>query len=109
MIFLDRVELFKELSLNELREYDISTAEKLIGDYYDAFSTFCNYLQNNIVEIADDEGKIYPIVDSVSCSIDDLGVRFEMKMANGQSQEVFMSKEREKEFKEERENNPDSL
>ena len=109
MIFLDRVELFKELSLNELREYDVSTAEKLIGDYYDAFSTFCNYLQNNIVEIADDEGKIYPIVDSVSCSIDDLGVRFEMKMANGQSQEVFMSKEREKEFKEERENNPDSL
>ena len=109
MIFLDRVELFKELSLNELREYDVSTAEKLIGDYYDAFSTFCNYLQNNIVEIADDEGKIYPIVDSVSCSIDDLGVRFEMKMANGQSQEVFMSKEREKEFKEEREHNPDSL
>ena len=109
MIFLDRVELFKELSLTELREYDVSTAEKLIGDYYDAFSTFCNYLQNNIVEIEDDEGKIYPIVDSVSCSIDDLGVRFEMKMANGKSQEVFMSKEREKEFKEERENNPDSL
>ena len=102
MIFLDRVELFKELSLNELKEYDVSTAEKLIGDYYDAFSTFCNYLQNNIVEIVDDEGKSYPIIDSVSCSIDDLGIRFEMKMANGQSQEVFMSKEREKEFKEER-------
>lgn len=102
MIFLDRVELFKELSLNELKEYDVSTAEKLIGDYYDAFSTFCNYLQNNIVEIVDDEGKSYPIVDSVSCSIDDLGIRFEMKMANGQSQEVFMSKERENEFKEER-------
>ena len=102
MIFLDRVELFKELSLNELKEYDVSTAEKLIGDYYDAFSTFCDFLQNNIVEVPDEEGEVHPIVDSVSCSIDDLGVRFEMKMANGKSQEVFMSKEREKQFKAER-------
>ena len=101
MIFLNRVELFKELSLNELREYDVSTAEKLIGDYYDAFSTFCDFLQRNN-NVADEKGIIHPIVDSVSCSIDNSGVHFEIKMANGQSQEVFMSREREKQFKEER-------
>ena len=108
MIFLDSVELFKELSINELKEYDISTAEKLIGDYYDAFSSFYEFLQHNIVEIPDEEGNIHPIVDSVSCSIDELGVRFEMKMTNGQSQEVFMSKEREKEYKEKRLNELES-
>lgn len=43
-----------------------------------------------------------PIVKSVSCNIGDDGVRFEMEMINGQRHEVFMSKERESEFKEQR-------
>lgn len=104
MIFLNRIDIFKELSLNELQEYDSSTAENLIGNYYDQFSEFCSFLHDNITigEVENEEGEMVPIVKSVSCNIGDDGVRFEMEMINGQRHEVFMSKERESEFKEQR-------
>lgn len=101
---MDRIELFKELSLNDLREYDSSKAENLIGPYYDQFSGFCDFLRSGIGEIYDNEkDEAIPIVQSVSCNIDQDGIRFELKMQNGIEKEVYFSKEREKEFKEQRE------
>ena len=97
---MDRVEIFKELSLNELREYDASLAENLIGDYYDAFSEFCSFLKSSNVEIQKPNGEKESVVKTVSCSINDDGVHFELRLCNGEEKEVFMSKDREKDFQE---------
>ncbi len=94
----DRVTVFKELSLNDLNNVDSIKAENLLGDYYDEFNAFCNFLQNGITEIHSTSGEVHPIVNTVSCDFSDTGVRFEMHMENGETQEVIMSKNREAKF-----------
>lgn len=96
---MDRIDIFKELSLNDLKQYDSSLAKKFLGNYYAEFSDFCAFLRSNIGELRSSDGESYPLVKTISCDFTDDGVHFSMEMLNGKTQDVFISKKLEEEFK----------
>ena len=65
---LNRLDIFQELSLNELKEYDFSKAEKIISEHYISFDKFCNYIKNDIINISD--------IKKVSCTLLDGKIMF---------------------------------
>ena len=47
---MDRVEIFGQCSINEFHEMDFAKSEKLMGDLYPKFDSFCRFLQRETSE-----------------------------------------------------------
>lgn len=85
---MDRVEIFGQCSINEFNEMDFSKSEKLMGDLYPKFDSFCRFLQRETSEGGSFEKDI---VDSVSCDIGKSDVSFHVHLHDGNTHDINFS------------------
>lgn len=83
------MQLFRDLSTDEFHNFDAAKQENLLGPYYMAFSGFCDFLQR----ATSDGGELDGLVESMSCDIQDDGIRFDLNLNTGVKREVFFSKD----------------
>lgn len=81
---MDKIEIFKDLSVKDLRTEDIDKFSTILGDYYGQFTDFCNFVQDQCGDIPGLEDHI----KGLECSIGNDGAIFSIGLDNGETKEI---------------------
>lgn len=88
---MDKIQIFKDLSVKDLREDGYDKYSAILGDYYSQFTSFCDFLQGQCKEIPGLESHI----EGMECSINDTGAEFEIHLSDGDSKTIHFVDQRE--------------
>lgn len=81
---MNKIDIFKDLSVNDLRSVDGDKYSTILGDYYGQFTDFCNFIQDQCVDSPD----LKHHIEGLSCSIDDTGAEFSVSLDTGDTKTI---------------------
>lgn len=81
---MDKIDIFKDLSVRDLRNEDCDKYSTILGDYYGQFSDFCNFVEDQCNTTPGLEDHI----EGLSCSISDEGAQFDVTLDNGETKTI---------------------
>lgn len=88
---MDKVKIFKGLSVKGLRDENLDKFSTILGDYYGQFTSFCNFVQDQCT----DDPSLEDHIKGLECSIDDNGAVFTIGLDNGESKDIHFDKPNE--------------
>lgn len=81
---MNKEEIFSNLSVEGLNNTDLDKYSEILGDHYDQFVGFCDFIKNQ----TNDDPMFAEAIDSMSCKIDDSGAHFDTTLKNGEVKSV---------------------
>lgn len=81
---MDKIDIFKDLSVKDLRNEDCDKFSTILGDYYEQFSNFCNFVENQ----CNDTPGLEDHIEGLSCSISDEGAQFDVRLDTGDTKTI---------------------
>lgn len=88
---MDKINIFKDLTVNDLRNEDCDKYSTILGDYYGQFSDFCNFVEDQ----CNDAPGLEDHIEGLSCSISDEGAQFDVKLDNGETKTIHFDHPRD--------------
>lgn len=85
---MDKIEIFRDLTVKDLRNVDCDKFSTILGDYYPQFTNFCNFISDQFTDCPDLEGHI----KGLECSIDDNGAVFSVGLDTGETKTIHFDK-----------------
>lgn len=77
-------EIFSNLSVEGLNNTDLDKYSEILGNHYDQFVGFCNFIKSQSA----DDPLFAEAIDSMSCRIDETGTHFDTTLKNGDTRTV---------------------
>lgn len=85
---MDKIEIFRDLSVRDLQNTDCDKFSTILGDYFPQFTNFCNFVADQCTECPGLEDHI----KGLECSIDENGAVFSVGFDNGETKTIHFDK-----------------